>query len=99
MTRQSTLLFALLALLLWGIMSVIAVRAQVIGPSFEAQALVAGATEVKFPHIAATEGQVHLSSNTSRTDASYWSKDATATGFGAARVLGQCPLHVFAHQR
>lgn len=58
------------------------------GPAAELQGAVAGATDVKFPHLAAAGAEVHLAANAERSDARHWAKLDTAAAFGAPARLG-----------
>lgn len=63
-------------------------HAQGAAPAFEAQGTISGATEVKFPHVAAFGPNVHVAANINREAATYWTKQDTAPTFGAGQSLG-----------
>jgi hypothetical protein len=83
-------LLTLLALAFLTIVSVPSPRAQAQAttPAFEAQGLISGATEVKYPHVAAFGSNVYVSSNINRAEADMWGKQDVAPAFGAAETLG-----------
>jgi hypothetical protein len=58
-------------------------------PRLVFQATVPDVSEIKFPDIAAADRTVHISANTDREDASYWTKGDTAQSFGNRLRLGE----------
>lgn len=86
---------ALLTLLIFALVTVARVPAasaqahtQVAALAFELQGMVAGVSEVKFPHVAASGPNVYAAANINREAATFWAKQDTAAAFGAAESLG-----------
>jgi hypothetical protein len=78
----------ILAIVFAASVSVSSAQAQGSAPAFELQGMVAGAYEVKYPHIAAFGPTVYLSANVDREAAAFWTKQDVAPAFGAAEHLG-----------